>query len=302
MACSLPASRDLITLVVALETLSLPTFALVGLRRDDGRASEAALKFFLVSVVSTAVTLFGISAGLRRHRLGPPRPASRRSCIDPGAAVRRSRPSACVLALVGFGFKVAAVPFHAWAPDVYVGAPIAGRRVPVGRVEGGGLRRSRPARHASASRPYADTWAPVLAVLAALTMTVGNLVALRQRTRSGCWPGPRSRSPATCWCRSVRPPAATRRASCRRPSPMSLAYAAMNLGAFAVVAAVGRTHAGQRLEDYRGLARRSPVAAGALALALVALAGLPPGLVGLFAKVVVFARSQSGPGPGGSPS
>ena len=291
---SLPASRDLLTLVVSLELLSLPTFALAGLRRDDGRSSEAALKLFLVSVVSTAVMLFGFSlvygvtGSVHLDRIAT-------ELRDPGplsgiAAI------GCVLALVGFGFKVAAVPFHTWAPDVYVGAPIAVTAYlsvvsKAAGFAGLGLLVTR------GFPSYAHTWAPVLAVVAALTMTLGNLVALGQQhaVRLLAW------SSVAQSGYMLVPLGAAGTGDPTRVLPATvayvLAYAAMNLAAFAVVAAVGREHAGQRLEDYRGLARRSPVAAGALALALVALAGLPPGLVGLLAKVVVFAEPvRSGTG------
>jgi NADH-quinone oxidoreductase subunit N len=179
-ALTLVAARDLVLLLVALETLSLPVFALVGLRRYDGRASEAALKLFLVSVVSTAIMLFGISlvygttGAMHLDRIAPALgrvPAD----LDPVAAV------GVVLLLAGFAFKVAAVPFHFWAPDVYEGAPlpVAAFLSVVSKAAGFAglaivLALGLPA--------YGHVWGPVIAVLAALTMTLGNLVALRQRT------------------------------------------------------------------------------------------------------------------------
>jgi len=286
-AVSLPASRDLLTLVVSLELLSLPTFALAGLRREDGRSSEAALKLFLVSVVSTAVMLFGFSllygvtgsVHLDRIAAGLRDPGELSAVASVGVA----------LSLAGFGFKVAAVPFHTWAPDVYVGAPlpVTAYLSVVSKVAGfAGLgllvTRTFPT--------YAHTWAPVLAVVAALTMTVGNLVALRQRhaVRLLAW----SSVAQSGYMLVPLGAAATGdpERAFRATVAYLLAYAAMNLAAFAVVAVVGRSHPDQRLDDYRGLAGRQPVAAASLALALVALAGLPPGVVGLVVKVVVFAE------------
>ncbi len=121
-ALTLAAARDLLTLVVALEVLSLPAFALVALPRYDGRASEAALKLFLVSVVSTAVMLFGLSlvygvtgaVHLDRIAAALQEPGPRSAATVVGV----------VLSVAGFGFKVAAVPFHFWAPDTYEGAPV----------------------------------------------------------------------------------------------------------------------------------------------------------------------------------
>ena len=141
-AVTLPASRDLIMLVVALELVSLPVFALAALKRYDARGSEAALKLFLVSVISTAVMLFGVSllygltgsvyldriaAALVRQAGRRGIDSRRRAGRSPGGRCgcsRRVLTVAVVLVLAGFAFKVAAVPFHFWAGDVYQGAPV----------------------------------------------------------------------------------------------------------------------------------------------------------------------------------
>jgi NADH-quinone oxidoreductase subunit N len=290
-ALLLAAGRDLITLVVALETLSLPVFALVALRRHDGVASEAALKLFLVSVVSSAVTLFGISlvygvtgamhldqvaAGLTRV------PAD----LKPVAAV------GVVAVIAGFGFKVAAVPFHFWAPDVYQGAPlpVAAFLSVVSKAGGfAGLTLVLTV----GFWPLAGTWGPLLGVLSAATMTLGNLVALRQSdaVRLLAW------SSVAQSGYMLAPLAGGSRV---RPHDWMTAtaayvaiYAIMNIGAFAVVTVVAR-RGRRRLDDYRGLARTNPGTALALAFFLVCLAGLPPGVMGLFAKVVVFKAAIGG--------
>jgi NADH:ubiquinone oxidoreductase subunit 2 (subunit N) len=122
-AVTLAAGRDLVTLVVALEVVSLPLFALVALRRYDGRSTEAGLKMFLVSVISTAVMLFGVALvyGVTGS-LFLDRIASALARPGPLAAVAAV---GVVFVLVGFGFKIAVVPFHFWAPDTYQGAPVA---------------------------------------------------------------------------------------------------------------------------------------------------------------------------------
>jgi NADH-quinone oxidoreductase subunit N len=133
----------------------------------------------------------------------------------------------------------------------------------------------------------AGVWAPVMAVLAALTMTFGNLMALRQRqaVRLLAWS-------SVAQAGYILVPFGAAVELGRSVLGASLGYlgvyAVMNLGAFAVAALVGRQRPQQRLEDYAGLVREKPVAGAALAFALVALAGLPPGIFGLFAKVVVF--------------
>ena len=284
-AVTLAASRDVLTLVVSLEVVSLPAFALVALPRYDGRASEAALKLFLVSVVSTAVMLFGLSlvygvtgtVHLDRIATVLGEPGARNAALLLGVAI----------SIAGFAFKVAAVPFHFWAPDTYVGAPVpvAAYLSVVSKAAGFvGLALLLTVGFA----PYADVWAPAVAVLAALTMTVGNLVALRQRqaVRLLAW------SSIAQSGYMLVPLGAAGKGDLDGVLPATvayvLAYAVMNLGAFAVVTLVGRRRPANLLADYRGLGRTEPFIAFALAFALACLAGLPPGLLGLFAKVVVF--------------
>ena len=292
-ALVLPAARDVLTLVVALETVSLPTYALVALRRGSAPAAEAALKLFLVSVVSTAVTLYGLAlvyGGTGAVHLGRIAEA-----LDDPATRTPALSAGVVLALAGFGFKVAAVPFHTWAPDTYTGAPvpIAAYLSVVSKAAGfAGLALLLTVAFA----PYAASWAPVVAVVAAVTMTVGNLVALRQRhaVRLLAW------SSIAQSGYMLVPLGAAAGGGARGVLPATvayvLAYAVMNLAAFAVVTLVGRHRPANRLEDYRALARTEPLTAAALALALACLAGLPPGLLGLFAKVVVLdAPATNGP-------
>ena len=286
-AVTMAASRDVLTMVVALEVVSLPAFALVALRRFDSRSSEAALKLFLVSVVSTAVMLFGLSlvygltGAVHLDRIAT-------ELADPG--VRGPATALAVaLSIAGFAFKVAAVPFHFWAPDTYVGAPVpvAAYLSVVSKAAGFvGL----ALLLTEGFGPYADVWAPAVAVLAAVTMTVGNLVALRQThaVRLLAW----SSIAQSGYMLVPLGAAGAGGAAISEVLPATvayvLAYAVMNLGAFAVVTLVGRHRPANQIEDYRALGRTEPLTAFALAFALACLAGLPPGLLGLFAKVVVF--------------
>ena len=294
-AMAIAASRDLVTLVVSLEVVSLPAFAMVGLRRDDPRAAEASMKFFLVSVVSTAVMLMGVS--LVYGATGSMFLTQVDQALVTGAGPREVAVAGALLTVVGLAFKVAAVPFHMWVPDTYVGAPVAVAAylsvvskaagfVGLMLVLGLGL------------PDLASVWAPLVAVLAALTMTVGNVLALGQQhaVRLLAWS-----SVAQAGYMLV-PFAAVGAAGSGdgglEPLGASVGYLAIyafvNLGAFAVAAVVGTRHPRQRLTDYRGLVREEPLAGWALAFALVALAGLPPGVVGLLAKVVVFSSVSSG--------
>ncbi|WP_078600819.1 NADH-quinone oxidoreductase subunit N [Streptomyces violens] len=294
-AALLPASRDLATLVIALEVASLPAFALVGIRRGDRLSSEAALKFFLSSVTATAVMLLGVSfvyAATGSMHLA--QVAEALTQPDPRLDVLAK--AGVALTLVGFAFKTAAAPFHFWVPDTYVGAPlpVAAYLSVVGKAVGfSGL----IVVTVKAFPSYSDVWGPVLAVLAALTMTVGNVAALRQRpdrahsaVRLLAWS---SVGQAGYLLVPIASAAYSDDAAHAIGSTVAYAlmYAAVNLGAFAVAALVARTHPGNRIADYRGLYAAHPVYALALGFFLLCLAGLPPGIIGLFAKVTVFSAA-----------
>ncbi|MEU1496263.1 NADH-quinone oxidoreductase subunit N [Streptomyces sp. NPDC005732] len=294
-AALLPASRDLATLVVALEVASLPAFALVGIKHGDRKSSEAALKFFLSSVTATAVSLMGISfVYATTGTLYLTRIADRIQHVD--GQFHTLAQAGVVLTLVGFAFKTAAVPFHFWVPDTYVGAPlpIAAYLSVVGKAVGfSGLILVTVVAFPS----YADVWGPALAALAALTMTVGNVGALRQRAtraysavRLLAWS---SVGQAGYLLVPIASAAYSKDAEKAIGSTVAYAlmYAAVNLGAFAVAALVARTSPCNRISDYRGLYARSPLSALLLGFFLLCLAGLPPGIIGLFAKVTVFSAA-----------
>ncbi len=282
-ALTIAASRDLVTLVVALELVSLPAFAMTGLRRGDARAAEAAVKFFLVSVVSTAVMLMGVSLlyGATGSVFLGPIDVFLRGDLD----LRQVAVVGGLLTIVGLAFKVAAVPFHMWVPDTYVGAPVAvAAYLSVVSKAAGFVGLVLVLDGALPS--LADVWAPVVGMLAALTMTVGNVLALRQQhaIRLLAWS---SVAQAGYILVPFGAAAAGGRTVGATMGYLAI-YAFVNLGAFAVAAVVGTRHPAQRLSDYRGLVRDEPGAGWPMAFALLALAGLPPGIIGLLAKVVVF--------------
>ncbi|MFJ5271305.1 NADH-quinone oxidoreductase subunit N [Streptomyces sp. NPDC088358] len=294
-AALLPASRDLATLIVALEVASLPAFALVGIKHGDKKSSEAALKFFLSSVTATAVSLMGVSfVYATTGSLYLTRIADKIQHVD--GQFHTLAQAGVVLTLVGFAFKTAAVPFHFWVPDTYVGAPlpIAAYLSVVGKAVGfSGLILVTVVAFPS----YADVWGPALAALAALTMTVGNVGALRQQAtraysavRLLAWS---SVGQAGYLLVPIASAAYSKDAEKAIGSTVAYAlmYAAVNLGAFAVAALVARTSPLNRISDYRGLYAKSPLSALLLGFFLLCLAGLPPGIIGLFAKVTVFSAA-----------
>jgi len=285
-ALGVAASGDLVTLLVSIETVSLPAFALVGLRADR-RGAEAALKFFLVSVVATAFSLLGISMvyGATGSVVAVPVAVAGVS----GTAVTPVIGMGMTLTVVALAFKVAVVPFQAWVPDTYVGAPVpvAAYLSVVSKAAGLAglvvvLVRFFPA--------YDATWRPVMAGAAALTMTVGNLAALRQRhaVRLLAWS-----SVAQAGYLLVPLAAGGGARDLGAMQSYALMYAVVNLGAFAAVGAAARWGA-TTVADLTGLARRRPLVGVSLAFALLCLAGLPPGVVGLVAKVVIFQSAVDG--------
>jgi len=255
----LPAARDLLTLLVALEVVSLPAFVLVGLRRGDSRGSEAALKFFLFSVVSTAFTVYGMAlvyGATGSIELGHISRSLVVSRAHPGAGAAFTA-AGVVLVLVGFAFKISAVPFHFWAPDTYQGAP-----VPIAAFLSVA---SKAAGFAGlivllvhGFRPYADVWGPATAVLAAVTMTVGNVVALRQwqLVRLLAW-STVAQAGYLLVPLGVAASASSRGAVLDDGVKATLTYlgvyAAMNLGAFVCVSLVARRRPRAAIEDVRGL-------------------------------------------------
>jgi NADH-quinone oxidoreductase subunit N len=292
-------SHDLITLVVALETLTLPLYPMVALRRRSIASAEGAVVFYVVSVVSSAITLMG--AALLYAVTGALHFDALRTALAADAHARDLPLTwvAVVLVLVGLGFKVAAVPMHAWAPAAYDGAPtpVAAYLSTASKLGGVIAIVYVTVR---ALGPSLSITGPILAALAAATMTVGNLVALRQdrMVRLLAW------SSVAQSGYILAPLGALALARGRTDALTSTAVAAtiaytifyvvLELGAFASVIAVRGAEDGGSIEEYRGLARRAPWIGATLMLAFVGLAGLPPGFAGLFGKVVIIRSLLSG--------
>lgn len=299
LACSMAGgvalaySRDLITLIVALETLTLPLYALVGLRRRRVDSAQGAVTLFIVSVVAAAVTLLG--AALLYAATGQVHLSGIAAALDGGVPpdlVPLARVGT-VLVLAGLAFKLAAVPFHAWAPAAYDGGPVPvaaylstasklGGVVAIGYVVD------------QAFWPWREVVGAPLVAVAILTMTAGNLVALRQRrmVRLLAWSSVAQAGYILAPLGALAVTAGRTDEAAGLAVTAAFAYAifyvTIELAAFAAVAAWrGPGRDGGTIEEYRGAARRAPLLGAAFTLALVGLAGLPPGLAGLFAKVAV---------------
>jgi NADH-quinone oxidoreductase subunit N len=279
------SSVDLIAVFLGIELLSIPIYVLAGFDRRKLRSNEAALKYFIVGSFASAILLYGMT--LLYGATGSTDFVAIRRAFDPpgdAASVLASPLASLGLALVavGFTFKISAVPFHQWTPDVYEGAPsavTAFMSVTVKAAAFAGLMRI-----VSVAFGGAESLRDVLWWLAAATMVVGNVMAVIQENVKRLLA---YSSVAHAGYLSMGLVAGTTAGSAAMLFYL-VAYLFMNLGAFAVLIAL--TNRGQeldRLEDFSGLAKSRPALAALMTLFLVSLAGIP-GTAGFIGKWLVF--------------
>src|SRR5918996_1114844 len=285
------SSRDLLMLFISLELVTAPGFLIAGFRKGDPRSNEAALKFFLIGILSTAVMLYGMSLiyGLTSWLRLDGIATSLGSVPPTTIALDTSEPlaiAAILFVVVGFAFKVSSVPFHFWAPDTYEGSPI-----PVAAFLSVA---SKAAGFAGllqlmflGFRPLAEFWSPVFAVLSVLTMTVGNLIALQQRQVVRLLAYSSVAQAGYMLLPFALVGLGADRLAFASAVLYILIYAVMNLGAFAVVIALAREAPGALISDFAGLGRRAPTLALAMAMFLISLAGIPP-FAGFWGKFFIF--------------
>ncbi len=277
------SSRDLITIFVALETITMPTFVLAAWRKHDGNSNEAAIKYFVFGVLSSAVMLYGMSLVYGQAGSTLLSEIAKVSTTNTPALYT----VAIFLTLAGFAFKVSAVPFHFWTPDTYEGAPTPVTAfLSVASKAGGFVALLSIIRFGFL--PSEFSWEPVLWILAAASMTIGNLVALRQTNivrmlaYSSIAQGGFILAPL-----AVAGDGAALQSSFEAVVIYLLVYGAMNLGAFAVVIAVARRTRSADIGSYSGLGQTAPVMGVMMTMFLFSLAGVPP-FAGWFAKFVMF--------------
>ena len=279
------AAGDLIIIFLGLETMSISVYVMAAIARRDPRSSEAGLKYFLLGAFSTGFLLYGIAllyGATGSIKLEAISRALQSSALAASPLVLLG----LAMMLIGFGFKVAAVPFHAWTPDAYEGAP-----TPVTALMAVGVKSAAfagflrlllvylPALHAQ--------WGGALWVLAALTMSVGNLVALAQNNVKRML----AYSAIAHAGYILVGMTAAGGAAGAAVLYYLLGYAFANLGAFAVLVAVERVEQpGTTLTDLGGLAKGQPMLAAAMALFMLSLMGLPP-LAGFVGKFYVFSAA-----------
>lgn len=284
---TMASARDLISIFISIELISVPAFVMTGLRKGDARSNEAALKFFLFGVLSTAVMLYGMS--LIYGATGSTLLADINDALSRGAAADGLVVLSVFFIVVGFAFKISAAPFHFWAPDTYEGAPspVAAFLSTASKIGGFvGLL----VLMFVAFPSVADTWRPIFAVLAALTMTVGNMIALRQThiIRLLAYSGIAQSGYILVTLALIEPGATAQNEQAFQSALIYLAiYGVMDLGAFAAAVAFARRGGTYFINDYAGLWQRNPILATLLAGFLVSLAGVPP-MAGMWAKIFVF--------------
>jgi NADH-quinone oxidoreductase subunit N len=283
------ASADLIMLYLSLETTSIGLYALAGFLRDDDKSAESGLKYFLFGAITATVMLYGFS--LLFGYTGETNLYAIAEAVSAGVVPPLALIVSAVMIVVGLGFKVAIVPFHFWTPDVYEGAPTpvtaflsvasksAGFAVLI-RVFIAGL-------GAAATAPLGTGWLPMMMAMAAVTMTLGNLLALPQRNIKRLL----AYSSIAHAGYAMMGIVAFSEQGIAATVLYLMAYVMTNLAAFGVVILFARAAGSDEIADYAGLSRRSPGLALAMLVAFLSLGGMPP-MVGFVSKFLVFAAAM----------
>ena len=283
----LVSSEDILMIFISLELTSLSLYILTAFNKRNPKSAEAALKYFLFGGMSAAVSLFGLSLlyGLSgATNLGQIAAAIKGPRLDPLLVL------AIVMTVTGFGFKVAAVPFHLWAPDAYEGAPAPSAAfIASGSKVAGFFILARVMMLGFKGAEGTGTWpgwVDLLAILAAASMLLGNLAAIVQS------------SVRRLLAYSAIAHAGYMLLGVLPHGDQSLAalvyyvitHGLATLGAFGVVSIVEGRAGGGRLSDFGGLSRRAPVLSFCMLIFMLSLAGIPP-LAGFFGKFYVFASA-----------
>jgi NADH-quinone oxidoreductase subunit N len=273
----------LIMLYLAIETTSIPLYVLAGFMTNDDKSTEAGFKYFLFGAMTSTIMLYGFS--LLYGFTGTTNIYQMAQNVQTGELSLGVLFGSILLVLVGFGFKVSAVPFHFWAPDVYEGSPtpVAGFLSTASKAAGFAVLLRVLIAAFPAIAPY---WGAIVAALATATMTLGNLLALAQKNikRMLAYSSIAHAGYAMIGVVAISALGVTSVVF------YLVTYVVTNLAAFGVVAAVGRVTGSDDIASYAGLSRRSPTLALAMLVSFLSLSGMPP-FGGFIVKFGVFAAA-----------
>ena len=281
--CLMGSSADLIMLLLAIETTSIPLYVLAGFFKYDDKSTESGFKYLVFGAMTTAIMLYGFS--LLYGFTGTTNLYALAAGLASGELANMAVIGSALMILVGFGFKISAVPFHFWAPDVYEGAPtpVAGFLSTASKAAGFAVL----VRVLLAVFPdITAQWGAILAALSVATMTLGNTVALTQKNIKRMLAYSSIAHAGYVLIGVV----AANALGIASVVFYLIAYLLTNLLAFGVVSVVGSVIGSDEIAAYAGLSRRSTGASMAMLVAFLSLAGVPP-LAGFVAKVWVFAAA-----------
>lgn len=278
--CLMVSASDLVMLFLAIETTSIPMYVLAGFMLDDKKSTEAGFKYLLFGAMTSGIFLYGLS--LVYGFSGTTQMENMRSYFT---SLNPISVGVLFLLVVGLGFKISLAPFHFWAPDTYEGAPTPVSGILSTASKAAGL--AVLIRLFITAFPQVDAnWQVILAVLAALSMTIGNLVALTQKNLKRLL----AYSSIAHAGYALVGVVAGNELGIKSVVYYLIAYVLTNLAAFGIVAAFGRVTGSDEIRAYDGMSRRSPYLAIAMLVAFLSLSGMPP-FGGFVAKVLVFAAA-----------
>src|SRR5438876_3014002 len=284
------STTELLSIYISLELTSIPLYVMAGLLRTGERSAEAAVKYVLLGAMSSAILLYGFALlyGLTGTTDLTGIATSIKDGVQNGNVLLLI---ADVLILAGFGFKISAVPFHMWAPDIYEGAPTpATAFFSVGSKAAGFAAMLRVFITGGLGQVNLTPMVIIFSIVAVLTMTLGNFVAAVQSNVKRMMAYSSIAQAGYILVGFI--------ASFTSGSPGGIAaslffimiYVITNLGAFSGIIALADLTGGERIEDFRGLFKRAPLLSTGTALCMLSLAGIPP-VAGFFSKVVLFTTS-----------
>jgi NADH-quinone oxidoreductase subunit N len=306
------SATDLLMAYLAIELVSMTSYVLAGFKKGDRRAAEASLKYVIYGGVASGVMLFGMSylyglLGTTSFAQLGPKVLQLQATGLPAAATKLTLVVALVFVTAGIGYKVAAVPWHMWCPDVYEGAPTPFTAFLSVGPKAAGFALAARFFYGALAGPSAVAgglgeavagvpWPAIVGIISAVTMTLGNLTALAQTNVKRLL----AYSSIAHAGYTLMGLSTASDLGAQAIMIYMLVYLVMNVGAFLVVILVAEATGSESILDYKGLAKRHPLAATAFAVFLFSLTGIPPfaGFVGKW--YLFYAVLQRVPGPGGN--